>query len=297
LSKFEVVLRPEGMPRRDDLGEGPFWSLAERALYWADISRHRALRLDPESGAMRAWTFPQPCAAVIPTAAGGHLVALADGLHRFDAATGATTPFARPDGDPGNRSNEVRCDPQGRLWLGTMHNNIGPAGEPLPIPRRSGAYWCVDRDGSAIRVLGDIGITNTLCWSPDGTRLYCADTLKGVIWSFAYDPDGPHLGDRRVFVEGGEGGPDGSAMDADGCLWTSRWGAGKVVRYTPDGRIDRQIVLPATQPSSCAFGGPDLRTLFVTSARFEMAAPGEMDGALFAVDAGVTGLPMTVFGA
>ena len=295
MTKFEVVSRPPALPSHDDLGEGPFWCGAEGALYWADISRNRAMRLEPSTGEARAWTFSQPCAAMIPTAGPDRLVVLADGVYRFDAATGATRPFARPDADPGNRSNEVRCDPQGRLWLGAMHNNIGPGGEALPIPRSSGAYWCVDATGSAVRVLGDIGITNTLCWSPDGTRLYCADTLKGVIWSFAYDPDGPRLSDRRVFVEGGEGGPDGSAMDAEGCLWTARWGAGKVVRYTPDGRIDREIVLPAAHPSSCAFGGADLKILYVTSARFEMAAPGEMDGVLFAVDVGVAGLPMTVF--
>ncbi len=94
---------------------------------------------------------------------------------------------------------------------------------------------------------------------------------------------------------GGEGGPDGSAMDEEGCLWTAGWGAGKVVRYSPDGRIDREIELPVTQPSSCAFGGPDLKTLYVTSARWELAAPGPLDGALLAVPVDVAGLPMTPF--
>ena len=146
------------------------------------------------------------------------------------------------------------------------------------------------------KLMGEVGITNTLCWSPDGARVYMADTLKGVIWSFAYDPNGPRLTDQQVFVEGGDGGPDGSAMDEDGCLWTARWGAGHVVRYAPDGRIDRTIELPCRQPSSCAFGGPDRRTLYVTSARIGLETPGDFDGALFAVPVEVAGLPMTPFG-
>lgn len=294
MTRFDVVPRPAGLPQRDALGEGPFWSGEEQALYWVDIAGNRAWRLAADE-AVRSWRFDMPCAAVFPARSGGLMVALKDGLYRFDPESGALAVFARPDPDPGNRSNETRCDPQGRIWLGTMHNNLGPGGEPLPISRASGAYWCVDTDGSAVRLMAEVGITNTLCWSPDGRRVYIADTLKDVIWSFAYDPEGPTLSDRKVFVEGGEGGPDGSAMDEEGCLWTARWGAGRVVRYAPDGRIDRVLELPALQPSSCAFGGSDRRTLYVTSATLEMARPGELDGALFAVPIDVAGLPMTPF--
>jgi sugar lactone lactonase YvrE len=295
MSDFEIVARPAHLPQRDILGEGPFWSVDEQALYWVDIAGNRAWRLASD-GAIRSWVFDRPCAAVFPARSGGLVVALKDGLYRFDPDSGTLVVLARPDADPGNRSNETRCDPQGRIWLGTMHNNLGPDGEPLPIARASGGYWCVGTDGSAVKLMGEVGITNTLCWSPDGRRVYIADTLKDVIWSFAYDPEGPTLTDRRVFVEGGEGGPDGSAMDEEGCLWTARWGAGRVVRYTPDGRIDRTIELPARQPSSCAFGGADRRTLYVTSATLEMERPGELDGALFAVPVDVAGLPMTPFG-
>lgn len=295
MTAFEVVARPEGMPRLDNLGEGPVWSEVEQALYWVDIAGRRANRFDPSSGAMRTWSFPSPCSTLLPTADGGHILGLKDGLYRFDVESGAMTPFARPDPDPGNRTNEIRCDPLGRLWLGTMHDNIGPAGQPLGVTRSSGGYYCIEADGRATQVMADIGITNTLCWSPDASRFYCADTLKGVIWSFAYDADGPTLSDQRVFVDQGEGGPDGSAMDEEGCLWTARWGSRQVVRYSPEGRIDRVLELPCIQPSSCAFGGPDRKTLFVTSAYFEMDAAGECDGALFAVQVDVAGLPMTPF--
>jgi len=295
MTRYDLVARPPELPQRDVLGEGPFWSEAEDALYWVDIAGNRAFRLDEASGAVRSWDFASPCAALFPAAKGGHIVALADGLYRFDIETGAMMPLARPDADPGNRSNETRCDPQGRIWLGSMHNNLGPHGAPLPISRRSGGLWCVGPDGSVVEMLRDIGISNTLCWSPDGTRLYFADTMKRTIWSFAYQADGPRLSDQRVFVEDGPGGPDGSAMDEEGCLWTARWGAGRIVRYRPDGQVDRELMLPVTQPSSCAFGGADRKTLYVTSARFGMDEPGECDGALLAVPVDVAGLPMTPF--
>lgn len=295
MTAYDIVPRPQGAPLRDNLGEAPVWSEAEQALYWVDIAGRRANRFDPATGEARCWALPSVCAALIPTVRGGHLVALKDGLYRFDLETGAMTPFARPDSDPGNRSNEIRCDPQGRIWLGTMHDNIGPAGQPLGVPRSSGGYFCIGPDGGWTRLMAEIGISNTLCWSPDGTKFYCADTLKGVIWSFDYDPDGPRLSNRQVFVEGGEGGPDGSAMDEEGCLWTARWGSGRVYRYRPDGRVDRLIELPAAQPSSCAFGGADRKTLYVTSAYFEMERPGALDGSVFAVPVDVAGLPMTPF--
>jgi sugar lactone lactonase YvrE len=158
--------------------------------------------------------------------------------------------------------------------------------------------FCVDAHGHAKRMLSDIGITNVLCWSPDGRRFYTADTRAGVVWSFDYDPDGPAITNRKVFLDKGlPGNPDGGAMDEDGCLWNARWGGGQVIRFTPDGRIDRTIELPVRQTSSCCFGGPDRRTLYVTSAYQEMKdlGPDSLDGSLFAVQLDVAGLPMRRF--
>jgi sugar lactone lactonase YvrE len=294
----ELLPRPPGAPARDQLGEGPFWSVAEQALYWVDIAGRRAHRLEPATGEGWSWRMPSSCSAVIPTARGDAVVALVDGLHRLDLTTGETTPFADPDADAGNRSNETRCDPQGRIWLGTMCNNLRPDGSPLPLTRRSGSFFCVEPDGHWTRVLGAIGITNTLCWSPDGTRFYCADTTRETIWSFAYEADGPRLSDQQVFAQGGPGHPDGSAMDAEGFLWNARWGGGRVIRFAPDGRVDRELTVPVAQPSSCCFGGPDLKTLYVTSARQELEglAPTSLDGSVFAFELDVAGMPMTPFG-
>lgn len=293
MTAYEIVARPE----RDQLGEGPFWDQTAQALWWVDIVGKRACRLDPSNGEIRRWSLPRHCSAIIPTEAEDAIVALTDGLHRLDLESGGITAFARPDPDGGNRSNECRCDPAGRIWLGTMRNNLAPDGAPLPLDRSSGGLFCVEADGRSRRMLEGIGIANTLCWSPDGGRLYFADSIRGVIWSFPYTENGPRLGERRVFVEGGPGGPDGSAMDEDGCLWNARWGGGRLIRFTPDGRVDREIELPVAQPSSCAFGGPDRRTLYITSARQELEglAPDSLDGALFAVPVDVAGMPMTRF--
>ncbi len=297
MTDYEILPRPAGAPARDQLGEGPFWSEAEAALYWVDIAGRWAHRLEPSSGRGRSWRMPSSCSAFIPTASGDALVALVDGVHRMDLATGQTRPFVRPDPDEGNRSNETRTDPQGRLWLGTMGNNLQHDGSPIPLTRSSGGFFVVEPDGRWTRVMDGVGITNTLCWSPDGGRFYCADTLQETIWSFAYDPEGPRLSDRRVFAQGGPGHPDGSAMDEEGFLWNARWGGSRVIRFAPDGRVDREIMLPVEQPSSCCFGGPDRRTLYVTSARQELEglAPDSLDGSVFAIPANVPGMRMVPF--
>jgi len=290
---YELIQRPE----RDILGEGAFWDEPDQAFYWVDIVGKRVHRFDPASGAIKRCILPRHVSSAIPTTKGDLMVSLVDGLHRLDLDTGGLEGFASPDQDGGNRSNECRTDPQGRIWLGTMFNNLSPDGEPVAIARHSGAMFCVTADGAALRMISDVGITNTLCWSPDGRRLYTADSLQGVIWVYDYEPDGPVISNRRVFVEHGPGAPDGSAIDEEGCLWNARWGAARIVRYTPDGRIDRELNLPAAQPTSCAFGGPDRKTLYITSARQDLVglAPDAPDGSVFVVRLDVAGLPMPRF--
>jgi sugar lactone lactonase YvrE len=294
MAEWEIVERPE----RDQLGETPFWDGESQTLFWVDIPNKTAKRLDPSTGHIDRWTYDQFCAAIVPTTRGDALVALKDGLYRADLQTGATTVFSQPDRDPGNRSNECRTDPQGRIWLGTMDDNLGPDGNGAPLTRNSGSMYCIGADGAPKRMLSEVGITNVLCWSPDGRRFYTADTKKAVIWSFDYDPDGPIISNQQVFIDKGlPGNPDGAAMDAEGCLWGARWGGHRIIRFTPDGRVDREIVLPVEQPSSCMFGGPDLKTLYITSARQELKglAPDSLDGALFRVELDVAGLPMRRF--
>ena len=292
--KFEALLAD----RRFKLGEGPFYDGVSRTLYWVDIIAREAWSLNISTGVTRTWSFNQPVSAIVPRQSGGLLVALANGLAFLDPETGTHTPFVAPEGaDSGNRSNEARVDPQGRFWLGTMQNNIGPAGENLPITRAQGALYRVTADGAVTRMETDIGISNTLCWDEERGRLYFADTLAGVI--FVYDWDGAtgEIANRRVFAGPHERGfPDGSALDADGFLWNARWGGSCLIRYAPDGRVDRIIDVPVQQPTSCVFAGDDLKTLYVTSARAGLGATAsELDGALLRAPADVAGQACTPF--
>jgi len=278
------------------LGEGPFWSETSDRLLWVDIAGRRVHGYDPLTSRVTTWETPQLVSAAVPTARGDLMLALKDGVYRFSPDAGELDLFCRPDPDPQNRSNECRCDPQGRLWLGTMQNNIAPDGAPRPVTRFSGGLFVIGDDGRSQPMLSDIGIANTLAWSPDGERLYFADSRRNLIWRFRYEPEGPVLRDREVFVDGGPGVPDGSAIDADGFLWTARWGAGCLVRYAPDGRADRIVETPARQPSSCAFGGEDLRTLFVTTARHGLdGQAGAYDGRLLSLQVARPGLPLQIF--
>lgn len=296
--RVETVARPSHLPQRDQLGEGAFWDDATGALWWVDIVGRRVHRLD-EAGEVRAWTTPQHVSAAIPCASGGLIAAMADGLHRLNLGSGLTTPFARPDADPSNRSNECRADPQGRLWLGTMSNNLAADGASAPLAGSTGGLFRIEPGGRSVGVLDGVGISNTLAWSPEGTTLYFADSLRGLMWAFAFDPASGELGERRVFLEpdAAPGAPDGSAVDEAGFLWNARWGGACVARFAPDGRLDGLLNLPARQPTSVAFGGRDRRTLYVTSARqdLEDAAPDSLDGALFSIPVEVAGLPLARF--
>ncbi len=303
------------LPTRHGLGEGPAWSARDGALYLVDIAARQVLRWRPGQAA-RSWTMPEPVSAAIPRRGGGLVVTLASRVALLDADDGgaadiaahgraarrADSPdaarvatLATPDPDPGNRANEARCDAAGRLWLGTMQNNILADGRHVDVTASTGGLFRIDADGTASRHRAGVGIANTLCWAPDGATLYFADTLRNRIDAYPFDPASGTLGAPRPFVEGGPGAPDGSAIDHDGFVWTARWGASCLLRYAPDGRVDRTIALPAAQPTSCAFAGPGSRTLFVTTARVGLDAPGDADGAVLAVDAGIDGPPCHEF--
>jgi sugar lactone lactonase YvrE len=295
MARARVVERPDGFPPHDVLGEGAHWDVQDQALYWVDIVGRGVMRHQPDSGAFRSWSMPSVCSAAIPATRGGLVVALRDGVFRLDPESGTTTAHVSTDPALGNRSNDCRTDPSGALWLGTMGNNIGEDGQSRPLPPDAGGPYRIGSDGSVATALAGIGIPNALAFSADGRRMTFCDTPKGVIWDFTVDPDTGALSDRRVLLEGGPGHPDGAAMDEDGCLWNARWGAGRVIRITPDGRIDGEIEVPAIQPSCCAFGGPDRRTLYITSARQDLAKPTAADGALFAAEVDAVGVAMARF--
>lgn len=275
-------------PQRYALAEGPFWDSPSHSLYWVDIAGRLACRFGPEG--LQQWPMPEPVSAFIPTQAGDALVTLASGVYRLplDQPTAALRLFCQADLTPGNRANEARCDAQGQLWLGTMQNNLGDGGSDLPVTRRSGGLFRIASDGTATRLLAEQGIVNTLLWSADGQWLYCADSLDGELRRYPLLAGG-QLGPAQPWAQAGPGSPDGSAMDEQGYVWNARWGGGCLLRFAPDGRLDRRIELPLSHPTSCVFGGLQRRHLYVTSAR-PQGSDNPFDGAVLCAETEVAGV-------
>ncbi|MCR9138733.1 MAG: SMP-30/gluconolactonase/LRE family protein [Alphaproteobacteria bacterium] len=255
---------------RSGVGESPIWDAKQQALFWVDITGKSVHRYDPSNGVHQAWkTNDFPVAIAITETGNRAIVAQAQGIGLLDF-DGLMTPFANPDNHPGNRLNEGKCDPAGRLWVGSMQTNLNPDGSPREMTDHSGALFRIDPDGGCTRFSDfSIGISNTMAWSPDGKYFYFGDSLAKTLFRYDYDHDSGRVDNRTVlFQHDGDGFLDGSCIDDDGCLWNARFTDSKLLRITPQGNIDRVIALPVTNPTSCTFGGPDGRTLYVTSARF-----------------------------
>lgn len=288
LTNVEVVVRATNL-----LGECPLWDDRRQALYWVDGRRPALHRLEPD-GTVRDWMLPQTIGSFAFRESGGLLLAMRSGIFRFDPGTAAIEPVVAPEADKAdNRFNDGRCDRAGRFWAGTM---CDVNREPL------GSLYRLDPDGTCAWQFDGIVVPNSLTWSPDNRTMYFADTYRTTIWAFDFDLQTAAIGNRRVFQDttGYPGRPDGSAMDAEGCLWNCEYGGSRVVRYRPDGRIDQVIAMPVPNPTCCAFGGPDFRTLYITSARQrltpEQLAEAPLVGSVFAVRLDVGGLPEARFG-
>ncbi|KAB0486058.1 SMP-30/gluconolactonase/LRE family protein [Pseudomonas psychrophila] len=280
---------------RATLGEAPFWDAPGQTLYWVDIAARQALRLQGDN--VQIWQMPEHVSAFIPCASGDALVTLSSGVYRLDLDSPGLDPrltlLCVVDPQPGNRPNEARCDALGQLWLGTMQNNIGEQGQDLPVERRSGGLFRVQADGRVTPLLNGLGIPNTLLWSADATTLYFGDSLDATIYQYSVAADG-FLSPPEVWRgPHPRGGPDGSAMDADGFVWNARWDGSCLLRLAPDGQVDRVIELPVSRPTSCVFGGADLRMLFITSAASPANHP--LDGALLSIRVDVPGVVCTRF--
>lgn len=278
---------------RNHVGEGPIWDRRDNRLYWVDIRAPALLSFDPADGKTAQWPMPEAISCAVPRASGGFLLALQSGLHGFAPETGALSPILDPEPDkPGNRLNDGKCDRQGSFWVGTMRD-----GSPAP----EGALYRIGADRHCRRVLADIHVPNSIAWSPDGKTFYFADTRLDTIWAFACDPATGSLGSQRIFAGPGSapGRPDGATVDETGCLWSARYGGSAVVRFTPAGRVDRIVELPVSQVTSCAFGGPRLDRLFITTAAMHLApaqaAAEPLAGGLFAIDTGAGGVPETSY--
>jgi sugar lactone lactonase YvrE len=273
---------------QDRLGEGPCWSPREGRLYWFDIMGKRLAWYEPKTDARGAFDLPMRASAAAPRTQGGLLMATEKGLAVCNPDAGTVEmirPFALPRGF---RTNDGKIDLDGNFWWSTMDDDGG---------KQPGSVFRTKPTLETERTLDGIHIPNTLSVSPDNKVLYVADSKLKTI--FAHEM--ADLTRIRMFAHtaGEPGSPDGSAVDAHGYLWNAQWGAWRLVRYAPDGRIDMTIPMPVQQPTSCAFGGEDMTTLFVTSAWDELSpqarASQPVAGGLFAIETGVKGLALPLF--
>jgi len=250
-----------------EIGESPLWSVAEGALYWIDIKKPELRRLDEATGEERRWLLPSQVGAFALTRRPvGSLLALRDGLKQLDFATGAIVNVAPPPYDPTLfRFNDGACDSNGRFFVGVTFEPVdgARAGEPQEAPLHSFTF------GEGLRREPDASTQhNGMAWSPAGDRFYLSHSLAGEIRRYRYDPASGRLSDSEIFahVPPKVGVPDGAAIDVEGYYWCAIHGGGRLRRYRPDGVLDREIALPVSQPTMCAFGGKNMGTLYVTSA-------------------------------
>ena len=272
-----------------ELGEGPVWDVPSQSLIWVDITGRFVHRHWPADGRVASYRTPSPVGSVCLSRSGRFTLALEDGFWMANEAFDDLRPVALVHpADSGLRFNDGKCDPAGRFWAGSMAYSERPG---------AGALYRLDAGSSVTRVLDGVGISNGLDWSADQRTFYYTDTPTQRVVAFDYDVTSGDLGDRRVLVriEPEHGAPDGLTVDAEGYLWVALWNGWSVRRYTPDGRLDRVIRLPVAQVTSCAFGGPDLRDLYVTSAAYNLSADDRraqpLAGSVFRLRPGPIGRP------
>ncbi|MEV3908589.1 SMP-30/gluconolactonase/LRE family protein [Streptomyces canus] len=276
-TKYDVAVRAEAT-----LGEGPTWD-GERLL-WIDILGARLHTYDPVSGHRSVRVLDQHIGAVKPRAGGGLVLNLRDGVALLDPDDSFRWLHHEPV--PGRRANDAAVAPDGSLWAGTMRYDEAPGG---------GTLSRITGDGTHRTVLDDVAVSNGTGWSPDGRLMYYIDSPTRRVDVF--DHESGRLSGRRPFVEieDGAGFPDGLTVDADGCVWVALWDGGAVRRYTPDGTLDHVITLPTPRVTACAFGGPDLTDLYITTARVGLDAPHPVAGSLLVVPGAGKGVAQQPF--
>jgi L-arabinonolactonase len=279
----------------DQLGECPVWDPARSELLWTDIHGRRLHRLTSDGSSVELALDDRLCSFAV-SVEGDLVAAFTKRLARLDRDTGVVHELHPVETElAATRCNDGRPDRHGGYVFGTMDEQNDPR-QPL------GSFYHWDAGAGSALIHHGVAIANGLCFSPDGLTIYYADTPRGTIWQARYDPESGRLDDAGVFVgpdpdvPGDTGSPDGSAVDETGCVWNARWGAWGIARYTPDGVLDTIVDVPVPQPSAVTFGGDDLGTLYITTAREYMTSSDpryELSGALFAVTPGVTGIADT----
>lgn len=278
------------------LGEGPLWDVEDERLYWIDSTGMNVFRCTPNGTEVRAWDLPQMIGSMAIRKGGGAVVSLRRGFHFLDFRTGEVDFIHDPEPDkPDNRLNDGKVDKRGRFIAGSMDTKE---------TGKNAALYRLDPDLSVHKLDDQIIVSNGPCWSPAGDVFYFADSWSGEIWAYDYALDSGNVSNRRVFakVDTSTGGAaDGSTVDAEGFVWNAQVFDGKLIRYAPDGSVDRVIKMPVKKVTSVMFGGPNLDVLYVTSMAKKHLPNLPSDpvsrGSLFAVyDLGIQGLPEPRFG-
>ncbi|MDQ3464319.1 MAG: SMP-30/gluconolactonase/LRE family protein [Actinomycetota bacterium] len=272
--RAEVVLDAHAQ-----VGEGPVWDASAGHLLWLDIPCGEIHRFHPTDGTHQVTQVGQPVGAIALRERGGLVLAVRDGF--AELADGELNMIADVESDrPENRMNDGKVDPAGRFWAGTMALDSTPG---------AGTLYRLDLDRSVHPVLTGLTISNGIDWSPDATTMYFIDSTPGTVTAYDYDRHTGAISEPRTVLEvpPDDGMPDGMTVDSEGCLWVAIWGGSAVRRYAPDGTLLANVELPATQVTSCAFGGPALRDLYITTASEGLSAAARAGqphaGAIFCV--------------
>lgn len=270
-----------------DLGEGPMWHAKEHALYWIDIAAHHIHRFDWEKKQHQQWKMPDLIGALVVCQAGGLIAAIGNEIMHFDTTTEKLESICEifPKHRTDLRPNDGKCDRAGRFWVGVAN---------LDVHHPKGGLFCLDK-GKLTQHESGITISNGLGFSPDDKIFYYTDGLKQRIYQYDFDLVKGTISHRRLFVQLDQGDiyPDGLTVDSEGYLWEAQWNASHIVRYSPEGKRDRLIEMPTARPTSCIFGGTDLKTLFVTTASKDINETTRLPkpaGAVFAITVDVAGL-------
>jgi xylono-1,5-lactonase len=273
-----------------NLGEGPCWVVREQAIYWVDINRPTIFRWNEREG-VRKIPIDKPICSIAPKASGGFIGADHDGLIAIDADFNITSIFKPVANVPTNRFNDGKVDRAGRFWAGTMDHRERAS---------SGSLYRLDVDSKCSRIDTGYRVTNGPAFSPDGMTLYHTDSAIQRVYAFALDRNGEATG-RRVFLQFQhvDGYPDGMTVDSEGCLWIAFWDGWCIRRFSPEGELLLEIAVPVQRPTSVAFGGADMATLFITSAARDLTSEDLRDqptaGGLFAHRPGIIGVAEVPF--
>ena len=280
------------VPSQNRLGEGPIWSIEEQALYWVDIYGKCIERFVPQSNQRETFHLACQVGAAAFRKRGGFVLATDQGFAFWDGHSETIEWISNPERDkPLYRFNDGKVDPVGRFWAGTMYDG------PQQHPRPAGSLYRLDPDGSISLRSSGVLISNGIGWSPDHRTMYYTDSIRKTIYAYDYDPVTGEIANRRNFAHTPDepGEPDGLTVDNQGFVWSARWNGWKVTRYSPEGKLDCEIKVPAACPSSVMFGGSDMKDLFITSAWKELTAEERnfqpLAGNLFMVHVEVPGSP------